>query len=89
MKMARSGKRSAFASISSLTISMYRDRSVPSSRLPFLAAVEGSMVTRMASKKAFQVQGRGLVTQDMIPYLAKAFEESLSEDLRDNQRVKL
>lgn len=36
-----------------------RDGSVPSSRIPLLAATGGSMVTRTASKLAFAKQGRG------------------------------
>lgn len=36
-----------------------RDRSIPSSRIPLLAAIAGSMVTRTASRRAFSKQGRG------------------------------
>lgn len=53
------------------------------SRLPILAAIGASIVTRTCSRMAFEVEGRGLVTQDMIPHLAKAFTEAFSEDVRD------
>ena len=56
------------------------DKNIPASRIPILAAVGGSMVTRTSSKRAFQVEGRGLVTQDIIPYIAKAFVENFGED---------
>ena len=38
---------------------LYRDGSIASSRIPLLAAVAGSMVTRTASKRAFLKNGRG------------------------------
>lgn len=37
-------------------------------------------MTRTSSRRAFEVEGRGLVTQDMIPHLAKAFAETFGED---------
>ncbi|KIJ65544.1 hypothetical protein HYDPIDRAFT_110647 [Hydnomerulius pinastri MD-312] len=67
----------------------FGDQTIPASRLPILAAVGGSMVTRTSSKKAFQVEGRGLVTQDMIPYLAKAFTEMFGEDVQGGDRGRL
>ena len=39
-----------------------RDGSIASSRIPLLAAVAGSMVTRTASKRAFLKNGRGKFT---------------------------
>lgn len=67
-----------------------RDHTLPVSRLPLLAAIGGSIVTRTSSRMAFQVEGRGLVTQDMIPYLAKAFTEIFGEDvLQGGERGKL
>lgn len=42
------------------------DGSVPSSRIPLLAAAAGSMVTRTSSKHAFAKQGRG-ERLDLIP----------------------
>ncbi|KAG8221036.1 Ribokinase-like protein [Butyriboletus roseoflavus] len=60
----------------------YGDHALPVSRLPMLAAIGGSIVTRTSSRRAFQVEGRGLVTQDMIPHLAKAFTEIFGEDIR-------
>ncbi|KAI6041319.1 Ribokinase-like protein [Pisolithus marmoratus] len=67
----------------------FGDKSIRASRLPILAAVGGSMVTRTSSKRAFYVEGRGLVTQDMIPYLAKAFAENFGEDLQAGERGRL
>ena len=57
----------------------HRDKSLPVSRLPILAAVGGSMVTRTASKRAFDKEGRALVTEDMIPEIGRAFEDVFSE----------
>lgn len=59
-----------------------RDHSLPVSRLPVLAAIGGSIVTRTCSRMAFQIEGRGLVTQDIIPHLAKAFTEAFGEDVQ-------
>ncbi|KAI6116826.1 Ribokinase-like protein [Pisolithus croceorrhizus] len=67
----------------------FGDKSIAASRIPILAAVGGSMVTRTSSKRAFHVEGRGLVTQDMIPYLAKAFAENFGEDLQAGERGRL
>ena len=55
------------------------DGSVPPSRIPLLAAVAGSMVTRTASRRAFGKQGRGVVTQDMLPEIGGAFAEIFGE----------
>lgn len=48
---------------------------VSSSRIPLLAAVAGSMVTRTASRRAFLREGRGVVTQDMLSEIGGAFSE--------------
>ena len=37
------------------------------------------MVTRAASKRAFEKQGRAVITQDMIPELGPAFLDIFSE----------
>ncbi|KAF9463887.1 H-hydrate dehydratase [Collybia nuda] len=55
----------------------YGDGTVPPSRVPLLAAVGGSIVTRTTNKRAFSKQGRGTVTADMIPEISLAFEEML------------
>ncbi|KAG9309023.1 carbohydrate kinase-domain-containing protein [Chiua virens] len=52
-----------------------RDGTLAVSRLPILAAIGGSMVTRASSRRAFLVEGRAVVTEDMIPQLGKAFAE--------------
>jgi len=53
----------------------FGNNTIPTSRIPLLAAVGGSMVTRTASRRAFSKQGRSVVTQDMIPEIGKSFHE--------------
>ena len=65
------------------------DGSVPPSRIPLLAAVAGSMVTRTASRRAFGKQGRGVVTQDMLPEIGKAFATVFGEDAQGQDKGKL
>ncbi|KAF5373304.1 hypothetical protein D9615_007407 [Tricholomella constricta] len=57
---------------------------ITASRMPFLAAVGGSIVTRTASRLAFAKEGRGVVTQDMIPEIGRAFAELL---IRPNNKL--
>ncbi|KAH9479410.1 ATP-dependent (S)-NAD(P)H-hydrate dehydratase [Psilocybe cubensis] len=52
---------------------------LPTSRIPLLAAVGGSMVTRTASRIAFAKNGRSLVTEDMLPEIGKAFSQVFDE----------
>ncbi|EED77590.1 predicted protein [Postia placenta Mad-698-R] len=54
----------------------FGDKTLPVSRIPLLAAVGGSMVTRTASRRAFNKQGRGVVTQDMLAEIGGAFAET-------------
>ncbi|KAJ7623143.1 Ribokinase-like protein [Roridomyces roridus] len=54
---------------------VFGDKSIPASRFPMLAAVGASVVTRTASRRAFEKEGRGVVTQDMLPEIGKAFAE--------------
>jgi ATP-dependent NAD(P)H-hydrate dehydratase len=58
------------------------NHSVVTSRIPMLAAAGGCMVTRTASRIAFQIQGRALVTQDMIPELGVAFREVFGDTVQ-------
>ncbi|KAH9940760.1 Ribokinase-like protein [Epithele typhae] len=58
----------------------FGDGSIPRSRIPLLAAVGGSMITRTASKRAFSRLGRGVVTQDMLPELGGAFAEVFASE---------
>ncbi|KAH8077874.1 Ribokinase-like protein [Cristinia sonorae] len=51
----------------------FGNKSIPSSRIPLLAATGGSILTRTASKRAFAKQGRSVVTEDMIPEIGSAF----------------
>jgi ATP-dependent NAD(P)H-hydrate dehydratase len=67
----------------------FGDGSIPSSRLPLLAAVAGSMVTRTASRLAFAKQGRGLVTADMIPEIGKSFAEVFGEEIQEGEKGRL
>jgi len=53
----------------------FGNRIIPASRIPLLAAVGGSMVTRTASRRAFSKEGRSVVTEDMIPEIGKSFQE--------------
>jgi len=53
---------------------------VPLALIPLLASVGGSMVTRTASKRAFERYGRGLVTQDILPDIGGAFAEVFGEE---------
>ncbi|KAH9951146.1 Ribokinase-like protein [Amylocystis lapponica] len=57
----------------------FGDKSLPSSRIPLLAAVAGSMVTRTASRRAFEKYGRGVVTQDMLGEIGGSFAEHFGE----------
>ncbi|KAH7921224.1 Ribokinase-like protein [Leucogyrophana mollusca] len=67
----------------------FGDKSIPASRLPILAAIGGSMVTRTSSRRAFQLEGRGLLTQDMIPQLGKSFTEVFGSDFQGGEQGKL
>lgn len=53
----------------------FGDKTLPTSRIPLLAAVAGSMVTRTSSRRAFLKHGRGVVTQDMLGEIGGAFAE--------------
>ena len=57
--------------------------------MPLLAAVAGSMVTRTASHRAFSKEGRGVVTEDMIPEIGPAFAKVFGEDLQGQDKGKL
>ncbi|KAJ6619872.1 Ribokinase-like protein [Mycena sp. CBHHK59/15] len=68
---------------------IFGDKSIPASRFPLLAAVGASMVTRTASRRAFYKEGRGVVTQDMLPEIGKAFAEVFGEDAQGQDKGKL
>ncbi|KAJ4473451.1 Ribokinase-like protein [Lentinula edodes] len=67
----------------------FGDGKIAASRMPLLAAVAGSMVTRHTSRLAFQKQGRGLVTQDMLGEIGTSFSEVFGEDSQGGDRGKL
>jgi len=54
---------------------VFGNNTIPASRIPLLAAIGGSLVTRTASRRAFSKEGRSVVTQDMIPEIGKSFQE--------------
>jgi NAD(P)H-hydrate repair Nnr-like enzyme with NAD(P)H-hydrate dehydratase domain len=62
------------------TIATYSDRSIPVTRIPLLAAVAGSMVTRTTSGLAFEKYGRSVVTQDMLSEIGKAFTNTFENE---------
>jgi len=53
----------------------FGDNTIPVSRMPILAAVGASMVTRTTSRLAFEKEGRAVVTQDMLKEIGGAFAE--------------
>jgi ATP-dependent NAD(P)H-hydrate dehydratase len=53
----------------------FGDSTIPVSRMPILAAVAGSMLTREVSRRAFAKEGRAVVTQDMLKEIGGAFTE--------------
>jgi len=57
----------------------FGDHSIHTSLIPHLAAVGGSLVTRTASRFAFQRMGRGLVTEDMLGHIGSAFADVFGE----------
>lgn len=89
----------AFGRVCSITTPVYIDvmecsnisknPDITVSRMPLLAAVAGSIVTRTTSKRAFSKEGRGVVTEDMIPEIGRAFAEVFGEDVQGKDKVKL
>ncbi|KAF8347857.1 Ribokinase-like protein [Amanita rubescens] len=65
----------------------FGDGSIPASRIPFLGAIGGSMVTRTASRRAFLREGRSVVTQDIIPEIGKSFAEVFDEEQQGQGRL--
>jgi len=57
----------------------FGDHTIPSSQIPHLASVGGSLVTRTASRFAFQRMGRGLITEDMLGQIGSAFEDAFGQ----------
>ncbi|KAI0305887.1 Ribokinase-like protein [Multifurca ochricompacta] len=53
----------------------FGDSSISVSRMPILAAIGASMVTRTTSRRGFEKEGRGVVTQDMLKEIGGAFAE--------------
>ncbi|KAJ8094699.1 hypothetical protein PM082_010705 [Marasmius tenuissimus] len=67
----------------------FGDCQIPVSKMPFLSAIGASMVTRTASRRAFYKEGRGVVTEDMLPEVGKAFAEVFGEEAQGQDRGKL
>ena len=57
--------------------------------MPLLAAIGGSMVTRTASRRAFYKEGRGVVTEDMLPEIGKSFAEVFGGEAQGEDKGKL
>ncbi|KZV94672.1 carbohydrate kinase [Exidia glandulosa HHB12029] len=53
----------------------FGDKSIPPHRIPFLAALGASTLTRTTSRLAFAERGRSVVTQDMLEYIGQAFDD--------------
>ncbi|KAJ7170471.1 Ribokinase-like protein [Mycena crocata] len=68
---------------------IFGDNSIPASRFPLLAAAGASMVIRTASRRAFHKEGRGVITQDMLPEIGKSFAEVFGEDTQGQDKGKL
>lgn len=47
------------------------------------------MVTRTASRRAYLKEGRGVVTQDMLPEIGKAFSEVFGEEAQGQDKGRL
>ncbi|KAG6811643.1 hypothetical protein H0H92_006458 [Tricholoma furcatifolium] len=62
---------------------------IAASRMPLLAAIGGSLVTRTASKRAFDKEGRGVVTQDMLPEIGRAFGQVFGEEAQGHDKGRL
>jgi len=67
----------------------YGDATIPTSKIPTLAAVGGCIITRTASRIAFAKQGRAQITQDMLPELGGAFAEVFGEEKQFGDKGKL
>jgi ATP-dependent NAD(P)H-hydrate dehydratase len=65
------------------------DGKVPASRMPLLASIGGSLVTRTASRRAYYKEGRSVVTQDMLSEIGKSFGEVFGEDEQGQDKQKL
>ena len=53
----------------------FGDKAIPVSRMPILAAIGASIITRTTSQRAFEKEGRSVVTQDMLKEIGGAFAE--------------
>lgn len=69
----------------------FGDKSIPSERIPILAATGGSMVTRTASKITFGQKGRSMITADMLGETGQAFREVFGDEAQGASvdRIKL
>lgn len=66
---------------------LYSNGSIPVTRIPLLAAIAGSMVTRTTSRIAFQKYGRSVVTQDMLSEIGKAFTNTFEDNESSKQHA--
>lgn len=52
-----------------------QNKQINTFRLPLIASVGGSILTRTISRKAFEKNGRATMTTDMIPEIEGAFKD--------------
>lgn len=65
----------------------FGDNAIPVSRMPILAAIGASMVTRTTSRRAFEKEGRSVVTQDMLKEIGGAFAEIFGSESQGGGRL--
>jgi len=58
----------------------FGDKKLPASKIPLLASIGGSILTRTVSRIAFAEKGRSVITEDMIPKLGQAFVEVFADN---------
>ncbi|KAI0048114.1 Ribokinase-like protein [Auriscalpium vulgare] len=63
----------------------YGDKTIPVSKMPLLAATGASIVTRTTSRIAFEKEGRGVVTQDMLKEIGPAFKEVFGDEAQGSK----
>ena len=65
----------------------FGDKAIPVSRMPILAAIGASMVTRTTSRRAFEKEGRSVVTQDMLKEIGGAFAEIFGSESQGSGKL--
>jgi ATP-dependent NAD(P)H-hydrate dehydratase len=65
----------------------FGDNAIPVSRMPILAAIGASIVTRTTSRRAFEKEGRSVVTQDMLKEIGGAFAEVFGSESHGGRKL--